>query len=108
MNVESINAVCGIAIVQRIFGPGPTEGSNHIKLQTAGGPDSLFQRVILMKNIYYDSKRFHFHKNDSMHFRIRYDEKTDWHRIEFASLGSECLLCRSIRKHCDLSFKRDL
>jgi hypothetical protein len=29
-----------MASVQRIFGEGPIEGSNHIKLQTAGGPDS--------------------------------------------------------------------
>jgi hypothetical protein len=60
-----------MASVQRIFGEGPIEGSNHIKLQTAGGPDSVFQRIILMKRVYYETNRFHLRKCDKMHFRVR-------------------------------------
>ena len=64
------STTCGMAKVQQIFGPGPVQGSNHIKLQTAGGPDSMFQRVILMKRIYYETNRFTLKKSDKMHFRV--------------------------------------
>lgn len=106
--MDSFNTVCGMASVQRIFGEGPIEGSKHIKLQTAGGPDSVFQRIILMKRVYYETSRFNFRKCDKMHLRIRYDEKVDWHKIEFASLGTTCIQCRCIQRHSDSVFMRVL